>query len=348
MIGHGGGFTSSVRCAATALLLTVLGQLSPALAEDTSVDNRSGSVRIYVSLATSAMTKLVTALNRHFPSLKIEFVRAGSVETVKRFVAERQAGRIGTDLIHSADPGGFEYFAQRGWLDPRVSDAGLIKDYRDGFYDQKAGWVAMRATGIALMYNTNLVARDALPKTWKDLLEPKWKSRVAISDPTRAGSSFSHLYAMWKTYGVDYLETFARNDVFVAGDGTATREAVARGERDIAPVSEYDAFAFKKEGRPVDVAWLEDGTIMVPAPLALVKGSPNSDNALALAQYLLSHEGQQITADITLSWSPRRDVQAPDGKPELDSIKPATFDWDKAAAEKGQLLDLYFRYFQRR
>jgi len=79
-----------------------------------------------------------------------------------------------------------------------------------------------------------------------------------------------------------------------------------------------------------------------------VKGSPNSDNALALAQYLLSHEGQQITADITLSWSPRRDVQAPDGKPELDSIKPATFDWDKAAAEKGQLLDLYFRYFQRR
>jgi iron(III) transport system substrate-binding protein len=153
---------------------------------------------------------------------------------------------------------------------------------------------------------------------------------------------------MWKIYGVDYLEKFSKNDVFVAGDGTATRDAVARGEREVAPVSEYDAFAFKKDGKPVDVAWLEDGTIMLPAPLALVKGSQNSEHALALAQYLLSREGQQVIADIILTWSARRDVKAPDGKPELDSIKLATFEWDKAATEKGQVLDFYFRYFQRR
>jgi iron(III) transport system substrate-binding protein len=347
VIGFGSNFASSMRRVAAAVFLVAV-CVSPARAEDAPVDNRSGKVRIYVSLATSAMTKLVAALNKRFPNLTIEFVRAGSVETVKRFVAERQAGRIGTDLIHGADPGGFEYFAQRGWLDPRLAELPLTKDYRDGFYDKKAGWVAMRATGVALMYNTNLVAKDALPKTWKDLAEPKWKSRVAISDPTRAGSSFSHLYAMWKMYGVDYLEKFSKNDVFVAGDGTATRDAVARGEREVAPVSEYDAFAFKKEGKPVDVAWLEDGTIMLPAPLALVKGSQNSEHALALAQYLLSREGQQVIADIILTWSARRDVKAPDGKPELDSIKLATFEWDKAATEKGQVLDLYFRYFQRR
>src|SRR5215470_13112126 len=178
VIGHGGGFTSSVRCAATAMLLAVLGQLPPALAEDTSVDNRSGTVRIYVSLATSAMTRLVAAMNRHFPNLKIEFVRAGSVETVKRFVAERQAGRIAADLIHGADPGGFEYFAQKGWLDQRLAAASLTQAYRGGFFDQKAGWVALRATGIALMYNTRLVAKDGLPKTWKELTEPKWKGRI--------------------------------------------------------------------------------------------------------------------------------------------------------------------------
>ena len=277
MIGFSSKFASSMRRVAAAVFLVAV-CVSPARAEDAPVDNRSGKVRIYVSLATSAMTKLVAALNKRFPNLTIEFVRAGSVETVKRFVAERQAGRVGTDLIHGADPGGFEYFAQRGWLDPRLAQLPLTQDYRDGFYDKKAGWVAMRATGIALMYNTNLVAKDALPKIWKDLVEPKWKGRVAISDPTRAGSSFSHLYAMWKMYGIDYLEKFSKNDVFVAGDGTATRDAVARGEREVAPVSEYDAFAFKKEGKPVDVAWLEDGTIIVPAPLALVRGSQNSES----------------------------------------------------------------------
>jgi iron(III) transport system substrate-binding protein len=329
--------------------LAFLATVVPTAAQDTTApDSRAGSVRIYVSLATSAITRLVAAMNKHFPNLKIEFVRAGSVETVKRFVAERQAGRIAADLIHGADPGGFEYFAQKGWLDPRLAAAPLAQAYRPGFFDQKAGWVALRATGIALMYNTKLVAKDALPKTWKELTEPKWKGRIAISDPTRAGSSFSHLYAMWKMYGVDYIEKLAKNDVFVAGDGTATRDAIANGERDIAPVSEYDAFTFAKEGRPVDVVWVDDGTIMLPAPLGLVKGSPNNENALALAQYMLSREGQQLITDIILSWSARTDVKAPDGKPELDKIKQVTFDWDRAAAEKGQVLDMYFRYFQSR
>jgi len=80
----------------------------------------------------------------------------------------------------------------------------------------------------------------------------------------------------------------------------------------------------------------------------VVKGSHNGDNALALAQYLLSREGQTTITDVILSWSARKDVKAPPGKPELDSIKLATFDWEKAAAEKGQLLDLYFKYFQSR
>ncbi|HLH96193.1 MAG TPA: extracellular solute-binding protein [Xanthobacteraceae bacterium] len=335
------------RAAVSLLVLALLA--GTARAQDASpVDPRSGSVRIYVSLATSAMTRLVAAMSRHFPNLKIDFVRAGSVETVKRFVAERQAGRIGADLIHGADPGGFEYFAQKGWLDPRLAALPLAQDYRDGFVNKQAGWVALRATGIALMYNTKLVAKDALPKTWKELIEPKWKGRIAISDPTRAGSSFSHLYAMWKMYGGDYLDKLAKNDVFVAGDGSATREAVANGERDVAPVSEYDAFELKKNGKPVDIDWVADGTIMVPAPLAVVKGSPNADNALALAQYMLSREGQELITNVILSWSARKDVKAPQGKPDLDSIKLVSFDWDKAAAEKGQLLDLYFKYFQSR
>jgi iron(III) transport system substrate-binding protein len=267
---------------------------------------------------------------------------------VRRFIAERQAGRIGADLIHGADPGGFEYFAQKGWLDKRLAAPDITKDYRDGFFDANAGWVALRATGIAPMYNTTLVKKENVPATWKELVEPKWKGRIAISDPTRAGSSFSHLYGMWKMYGAGWLEQFAKNDVFVAGDGSATREAVATGERDIAPVSEYDAITFRNAGKPVDVTWVADGTLMVPAPLGLVKGSPNSENALALAQYLLSQEGQRMVSTLISTWSARKDVGPPAGKPALDSIKLATFDWEKAAPEKGQLLDLYFKYFQAR
>ena len=137
-----------------ALALPLLPLASRVRAQATSepVDLRAGSLRIDVSLATSAMTKLVKGLNKHFPKLKIEFVRAGSVETVKRFVAERSAGLIGADLIHGADPGGFDYFAQKGWVDKSLTELSLVADYRDGFYDKNDGWIALRATGIAIMY----------------------------------------------------------------------------------------------------------------------------------------------------------------------------------------------------
>ncbi len=325
--------------------LATVTYLAPAWAQS-PVDTRTGQARIYVSLATEAVVRLLKALNKPFPNLKIEFVRAGSVETVNRFVAERQAGRIFPDLIHGADPGGFDYFAERGWIDKRLSELPLAESYLPSFVDKNAGWVAMRATGIALMYNTKLVKKEDLPKTWMDLLDRKWKGRIAISDPTRAGSSFSHLYAMWKIYGADYLQKLGQADVFISGDGTATRNAVAQGERELAPVSEYDAFAIKDQGQPVDVAWLEDGTIMAPAPLALVKGSANADNGLALATYLLSQEGQQIIANVIKTWSARKDVKAPEGKPELKDIRLAYVDWKRAAAEKSDLLDLYFKYFQ--
>ena len=62
--------------------------------------------------------------------------------------------------------------------------------------------------------------------------------------------------------------------------------------------------------------------------------------------YLLSQEGQQIVADTVHTWSARKDVKAPKGKPELDSIKTVSFDWTKASTEKGQLLDLCFQNFQ--
>src|SRR3954470_4690467 len=109
---------------------------SPALAQ-APVDSRAGQTRIYVSLATEAVARLVGELKKPFPNLKIEFVRAGSVETVNRFVAERQAGRIFPDLLHGADPGGFDYFAERGWIDKRLAELPLANDFLPGFVDKQ-------------------------------------------------------------------------------------------------------------------------------------------------------------------------------------------------------------------
>ena len=66
----------------------------------------------------------------------------------------------------------------------------------------------------------------------------------------------------------------------------------------------------------------------------------------ALATYLLSQEGQQVISSVVKTWSARQDVKAPPGKPKLNDIKLAYVDWKKAAAEKSDLLDLYFKYFQ--
>jgi iron(III) transport system substrate-binding protein len=331
-----------------ATLSALLAACIPAAsAEETSVDQRKGEFRIYISMTTSKdINLMMEAFNKHFPNIKVDWVRAGSVKTVNRFVAERQAGRIFADLVHAADPGGFFYFADKGWIDKRLAQLPLTDDYREGFYDKEAGWVAMRATGIALMYNTKLLKKEDAPKSWKELVDPKWKGKIAIADPTRAGSSFSYIYAMWKLYGVDYLKELGKNNVLVVGEGGGTRIALANGERAVTPVSEYDAFRLKKEGFPVDVIWPTDGTIMVPAPLALVKDSPNPEAALLFAKFILSKEGQEIITKTIYSWSAHKGVAAPEMKPELEQVKLVRFDWRKAEKEKNALLDLYFEHVQ--
>jgi len=328
-----------------AALLAV--SMAAAARAEASVDRRKGEFRIYISMTTSKdINVIVEAFNKHFPNIKVDWVRAGSLKTVNRFVAERQAGRVFTDLVHAADPGGFFYFADKGWIDKRLAQLPLTEDYRQGFYDKDAGWVAMRATGIALMYNTKLLKSEDAPKSWKELVDPKWKGKIALADPTRAGSSFSYIYAMWKLYGVDYLRELGKNDILVVGEGGGTRIALANGERALAPVSEYDAFRLKKEGLPVDVIWPTDGTIMVPAPLALVKDSPNPEAALLFAQFILSKEGQEVITKAIYSWSAHKGVAAPEMKPELDQVKLVEFDWRAAEKEKNTLLDLYFNYVQ--
>jgi iron(III) transport system substrate-binding protein len=331
----------------TTLVAPLAISIAAASGEEASVDQRKGQFRIYISMTTSKdVNVMMEAFNKHFPNIKVDWIRAGSIKTVNRFVAERQAGRIFADLVHAADPGGFFYFADKGWVDKRLAQLPLTQDYREGFYDKEAGWVAMRATGIALMYNTQLLKKEEAPKSWRELVDPKWKGKIALADPTRAGSAFSYLYAMWKLYGVDYLKELGKNNVLVVGEGGGTRIALANGERALSPVSEYDAFRLKKEGLPVDVLWPADGTIMVPAPLALVKDSPNPDAALLFAKFILSKEGQEVVAKTIYSWSAHRGVAAPEIKPELNRLKLLEFDWRKAEKEKNALLDLYFEHVQ--
>src|SRR3954454_5093024 len=129
MLSSAASVRALVAASTSAMLLAVC---SPALAQS-AVDARAGQTRIYVSLATEAVARLVAELKKPFPNLKIEFVRAGSVETVNRFVAERQAGRIFPDLLHVADPGGFDYFAERGWIDKRLAELPLADDFLPGF-----------------------------------------------------------------------------------------------------------------------------------------------------------------------------------------------------------------------
>jgi iron(III) transport system substrate-binding protein len=336
------------RIATLATLTSLIAvSVSAASAEEAFGDQRKGEFRIYISMTTSKdISVMVEGFNKHFPNIKVDWVRAGSLKTVNRFVAERQAGRVYADLVHAADPGGFYYFADKGWIDKRLAELPVTEDYREGFYDKEAGWVAMRATGIALMYNASLLNKEDAPKSWKELVDRKWKGKIAMADPTRAGSSFSFLYAMWKLYGVDYLKELGKNDILVVGEGGGTRIALANGERALSPVSEYDAFRLKKEGLPVDVIWPTDGTIMVPAPLALVKGSLNPDAALLFAKYILSKEGQEILTKAIYSWSAHKSVAAPEMKPELNQVKLLEFDWRKAEKEKNTLLDLYFEHVQ--
>ena len=179
----------------------------------------------------------------------------------------------------------------------RLTLAGMDK-FPAGFKDKDGYYFGLRATVNVIMYNTRSVAASEAPKTWKELLDPKWKGKEVTAHPGYSGVIATHVLALVNLIGWDYFKQLAQNQLIIVQSANDPPTVVAAGERAVAVNGgEYSFYQLKKKGNPVDMVYPKEGVPLVVSPTAITSFAPHPNAARLFTDFSFGRELQQFLAD---------------------------------------------------
>ena len=224
-----------------------------------------------------------------------------------------------------ADPSYYIFLKGEDLLLPHKSEhfdaVAVDKDTEDYMY------TGVRISNVVIGYNTDLVKPEDAPKTFRELTDPKWKDQVVIVDPTQSGTALNSTYALSQKYGWEYFEQLRDNGAVIGGGNSSTETKLVTGEFAVAIILEENLLKVKDRGEPVEIVYPEDGVIIIPSPIGILKTTQNPEAAKAVVDWWLSPEGQRA---IVTGWmhSVRTDVESPKGAKPLAEFAPTAMELD--------------------
>ena len=254
---------------------------------------KEGPLSIYTSLQSDDMGALVAGFEKKY-GLKSTVWRAGSDKVLQRAVTEARANRHTVDIVETNGPE-LESMSREKIL-VAVKSPHLSQLMPQALHPH-GEWVVSRLNVFVQAYTTKLVKKEELPKTWDDLLHPRWKGRLGIEaeDQDWMAGIFGEV---GEAKGVKlFKDMVASNGMSVRKGHTLLTQLVVSGEIPFAlTVYGYKAQQFKEQGAPID--WLSIGTPVARSNgVAVFKAAPNPHSAILFFDFEISEEGQKILAD---------------------------------------------------
>ncbi len=245
-------------------------------------------VVLYSSNNVDTINVVKDAFEKKVPDVNISVVHAGSGSLMQRIKAEA-LNPMG-DIFWS---GGLSTINQYTEYQEQYSNANTTK-VAAALRDPDNHWIATNIHVAILMVNKKqLPAGTPVPKTWKELADPKWKGLIVSPDPARSGTAYSTLFGLKEVVGDEVFKKIVQNMV-VSGSSAGAYEGPARGEFPVGITMEYAACEFVEGGLPdIEIVYPEEGTMTMPEGMFILKGAKNMDNAKKLYDFLSSEEAQE-------------------------------------------------------
>ncbi len=205
-------------------------------------------------------------------------------------------------------------------------------------------WAPFSSLPVVLIYNTRLVSEDQLTG-WADLLDPRWKGKIAFADPSVSGSGYTAVMAMLVALGgdeADLLEQFADNlDGKILMDSGDVVGAVSSGECSVGITLEETAVKRRSQGASIGIVYPVEGTSNLPDGTALIANAPHRDNAVAFLEFVQSADVQELVVSDFSRRTVRIDVADMDFLPPMSQVSLVDYPIEQAAAEKERFLQLW-------
>lgn len=277
--------------------------------------------------------------------IPVEFLSMSSGEVLSRMRAEK--GSPLGDVWFGGGVDSFMVAAKEGLLHPYISPEAQYIDQR--FKDPDGYWTGVSIVLVTFVVNKQLAeeANLPIPRTWEDLLNPIYKGEISMSNPGISGTSYTAIASILQRYGDEkgweFLEALNDNIPYYAERGSEPPQKASLGEVliGISP----DGINSVREGYPVEVVYPEDGTPWWHSPVAIIEGTNNLEAAKKFVDWVLSEEGQTILAQASPRPSTRPNIKLPDDVPSLDTLNLVDYDFEKAANERNEIIEIWNRKF---
>jgi iron(III) transport system substrate-binding protein len=297
----------------------------------------AGEVVLYSSNSVEAINTMVDEFNKKYPDIRISPVRGSTGAMMQRIKAE--AANPKADIFWS---GGFPTIGNyREYFTPYRS--GESNAVGAAFRGPDDLWLGTNAHVMVIMVNKRGLKGDAMPRTWSDLADPKWKDRLVIGDPEKSSASYAMLWGIHESVGKDAVKGLARNGT-VVNTASAVYEGVAKGEFAVGLTMEYAAQEYVAGGqKDIQIVYPAEGTFLAPEGMALVKGSKNPQEAKKFFDFLASKQAQEILVAKFFRRPIREDIDTTRvaGLPRITAIKVRPLDDARATAAQPAFLTMW-------
>ena len=240
--------------------------------------------------------------------------RTGSERQFQRLAQEYGTKIYAADIINASDAAHFIAWKRNGWLAPYVPED-VAKFFPAEHRDADGLFATSRIYVSSLGYNTNMVKPEDAPKSFIDLLDPKWTSKLVKAHPSYSGTIMTSTFQIARDLGWEYFEKLAKQKVMQVQSSVDPPNKLALGERAVmADGNDFNVILHKEQGQPVEMVYPTEGAPLIVCPNAVLKTAPNPNAARLFQSYLFSREGQQLLCDFAAQHSAHPQVKPKPGR----------------------------------
>jgi iron(III) transport system substrate-binding protein len=284
--------------------------------------------------------------------ITVDYLGGRSTESAARMRSERQAGIHSVDIVFAGIQSMALTFHRGGMLQPlkpalqlpEVVDGSKWKKGKLWFSDPEEQYILRLANSVTTMFHINTKhVKPAEIRSVKDLLNPKWKGKIALQDPTIPGSGSNQAAHLYFQHGEDFIKAlYIEQKPMISRDTRLITDGLVRGTYPITLGAEdADVAKMKKEGVPLEILELSDLYPEISASygqIAIVDNAPHPNAAKVFVNWIASKEGNEVFNRAMGTASTRNDIDESYLPPEIIPREGVqyfdTYDWEFTVTKK--------------
>jgi iron(III) transport system substrate-binding protein len=280
-----------------------------------------GKVSFYTSVELPVAERVAKAFEAKYPGIAVRVERSGAERNFQR-IAQEYASRIfACDVAQSSDAAHFIAWKRDALLAAYLPEE-VAMHYPAQHKDADGMFASWRIYLSVIAYNSKLVSAQEAPKSFADLLEPKWIGKLVKAHPGYSGTIMTATQQMVATLGWGYFEKLAKQKVMQLQSAADPPKKVAAGERAIqVDGADYTILQLQEKGEPVQIVYATEGSPLITGPAAIMQAAPNPNAARLFYSWAMGSECQQLNVDAAGLRSAHTLVKERAGRKALTEIK---------------------------